>query len=221
MAKQLNTDEAFKLKNQARHRLIGAVALMVAVVVFLPMVFDSEPDALVGNIELRIPDKSEVPPFHPETASESAVAPAAEAASTVAAPVDKPLAPAVVETKPATPKPVESAPIEAKPAASKPAESKSAPVVAKPAPAPVAKKPSATQKAPTSGWVLQVGAYSREEAGRQMYDSLKQKGFPAYTEKVSGMLRVRVGSYPSREAAEKVKQKLEAIGLHPNVIDLG
>jgi DedD protein len=67
--------------------------------------------------------------------------------------------------------------------------------------------------------VLQVGAYSREEAGRQMLDNLKKRGFPAYTEKVAGMLRVRVGGYPSREAAEKVKLKLEAIGLQPNVIN--
>jgi DedD protein len=63
MAKQINTDEEFKLKRQARHRLIGAVALMVGIVIFLPMVFDSEPDVNVGNIELRIPDKTEVPEF--------------------------------------------------------------------------------------------------------------------------------------------------------------
>ncbi len=52
-----------------------------------------------------------------------------------------------------------------------------------------------------------------------MYDNLKKRGFPAFTEKAGGMLRVRVGEYPSREAAEKVKLKLEAIGLQPNVIN--
>jgi cell division protein FtsN len=33
-------------------------------------------------------------------------------------------------------------------------------------------------------------------------------------------VRVRIGSYPTREAAEKIRHKLEAQGLHPNVVNL-
>jgi DedD protein len=192
MAKQITTDEEFKLQRQARHRLIGAVALMLAIVIFLPMVFDSEPDVNVGNIELRIPDKSEVQEFRSGTqASTVAEAPASAV----------PVAPAAVAV------PVAKAPA--------PAVSASPKVTA----APVPPKPAAPVKAVTpAGWVLQVGAYSREDAAHQMLDNLKKRGFPAYIEKVNGMLRVRVGGYPSREAAEKTRQKLEAIGLHPNVI---
>jgi DedD protein len=202
MAKQINTDEESKLKRQARHRLIGAVALMLAIVVFLPMVFDSEPGVNVGNIELRIPDKSEVAEFRPEATS---MQPAEPAASTVAIAIPTTAeVPVVAKTSPIENKVV--APVTAK--------------VVKPIPTPPKPKAVAPKKmAPPSGWVLQVGAYSREEAGQQMLDNLKKRGFPAYTEKVGGMLRVRVGGYPSREAAEKVKLKLEAIGLQPNLIN--
>lgn len=195
MAKQITTDEEFKLQRQARHRLIGAVALMLAIVIFLPMVFDSEPDVKVGNIELRIPDKSEVPGFRPE-AQASPVAEAPASAVSALPPVSAPVAAPSIK-----------APAQAAPAAPKAAV------------APVPPKSSVPAKAVTpAGWVLQVGAYSKEDAGRQMLDNLKKRGFPAYIEKVNGMSRVRVGGYPSREAAEKVKLKLEAIGLHPNAI---
>jgi DedD protein len=200
MAKQINTDEESKLKRQARHRLIGAVALMLAIVIFLPMVFDSEPGVNVGNIELRIPDKSEVAEFRPETTS---VQPAEPAASSISNAISTPAEVPVVAKVP----PIESKVV--------------APVTPKVVkPVQVTPKTVAPKKtAPPSGWVLQVGAYSREEAGQQMLDNLKKRGFPAYTEKVGGMLRVRVGGYPSREATEKVKLKLEAIGLQPNLIN--
>ena len=200
MAKQINTDEEFKLKRQARHRLIGAVALMLGIVIFLPMVFDSEPDVNVGNIELRIPDKTEVPEFRAEVKVDQ---PAESAVSAVSS-----TSPAAAEESVA----VKTDPVE--PKAAVPATPKAVQSVQA---APKAVAPKKT--APPSGWVLQVGAYSREEAGHQMLDNLKKRGFPAYTEKVGGMLRVRVGGYPSREAAEKVKLKLEAIGLQPNVIN--
>ncbi|MDD2701680.1 MAG: SPOR domain-containing protein [Sideroxydans sp.] len=200
MAKQINTDEEFKLKRQARHRLIGAVALMLAIVIFLPMVFDSEPGVNVGNIELRIPDKNEAPEFRPEPAAEPVVEAAASTLPVAApAPVEAPVA-------------AKTPPVENKVAAPVPAK------VEKPV-QPVPKAVAPKKTAPPSGWVLQVGAYSREDAGRQMLDNLKKRGFPAYTEKVAGMLRVRVGGYPSRESAEKVKLKLEAIGLQPNLIN--
>ncbi|OHC85989.1 MAG: hypothetical protein A3J87_03570 [Sideroxydans sp. RIFOXYB12_FULL_59_6] len=200
MAKQINTDEEFKLKRQARHRLIGAVALMLAIVIFLPMVFDSEPGVNVGSIELRIPDKTEVSDFRPDATPDQVAEPAASAVSAAI--------PAQAE-----------APVAAKTA---PVENKVVQPVAPKAeqPVPAAPKTVAPKKtAPPSGWLLQVGAYSREDAARQMLDNLKKRGFPAFTEKSGGMVRVRVGGYPSREAAEKVKAKLESIGLKPNVIN--
>lgn len=199
MAKQINTDEESKLKRQARHRLVGAVALMLAIVIFLPMVFDSEPGVNVGNIELRIPDKTEVAEFRPEATADQPAEPAAGAVSDA------------IRTPAEVPVVTKAPPVERKVVAPKVVK----PVQEVPKPKTVAPKKTAQP----SGWVLQVGAYSREDAGHQMLDNLKKRGFPAYTEKVAGMLRVRVGGYPSREAAEKVKLKLEAIGLQPNLIN--
>src|SRR5512136_3036881 len=88
-AKQVTTDEESSLKRKARRRLIGAVALSVAVVVVLPMVFDGEPPApTVSDIELRIPDKDKAGEFLsssavPEASAPVAVSAVAESASEV------------------------------------------------------------------------------------------------------------------------------------------
>lgn len=196
MTKQITTDGEFTLQRQARRRLIGAVALMLALVIFLPMIFDADPAAHVTrDIELRIPpptvdspepvvnevvqqnsDVAAIPEMQPVVASE---------VSPVAAPSVQPLAVTGKIVKPAAvppPKPVDTA----------------------------SPKPA--------GWVVQVGAYSKEESAIQMVANLKQRGYPVYTERVGKMVRVRVGNYPSREAADKVRARLEKIGLHPNVL---
>jgi len=70
----------------------------------------------------------------------------------------------------------------------------------------------------TEGFVAQVGAYSNVETAKQEFAKLKKWGFKAYTEKVAGMTRVRVGPYPDRAKAEEVVQQLEKHGLHPVVL---
>ena len=47
-------------KKRARRRLIGAVALVLAAVIGLPMVLDSEPKPVVDNISIQIPSKDTV-----------------------------------------------------------------------------------------------------------------------------------------------------------------
>ena len=50
-------DSVLPEKKRARRRLLGAVALVVAVVIGLPMVLDSEPKPLADDIAIRIPSK--------------------------------------------------------------------------------------------------------------------------------------------------------------------
>lgn len=208
MAKQLSTEEELNIKRQSRRRLIGAVTLVVVVVIFLPIVFDSEQSPTAGNnIELRIPDKDKVPEFQPKIdlpeidkmASEVEAAPAvASAPVAVSAPaiVPAPVKPAVTAPAVTKPKTEVKPKVESKPAA----------------------KPQAA--VPKTGWGVQVGAFANTDTARNLQARLSQQGYHAYTEKAGNVTRVRIGSYPTREAAEKVQAKLVAQGTQANVVSL-
>lgn len=219
MAKQ-TTEEEFNLKRQTRRRLIGAIALVLFVVILLPIVFDSEPAPATGNdIELRIPNKDNAGEFQPKIdlpeldkmASAAAAASAVESAPVVASapvaavvptPLEKTVAPAVNKAKPEVKAKTET---KAKPEAKPKAESK-----------PVAK----AQAVPKSGWVVQVGAFANADTAKSLQAKLSKQGYHAYTEKAGSVVRVRVGSYPTREAAERAQGKLEAQGTQSNVVNL-
>src|SRR5882672_10204071 len=63
---KLIADEELQLKVRARHRLIGAIALVVALVVVVPMVFDSTPRQEKSEIPIQIPAPESAPPFNPK-----------------------------------------------------------------------------------------------------------------------------------------------------------
>jgi DedD protein len=215
MAKQ-TTEEEFNLRRLSRRRLIGAIALVLVVVFLLPTVFDSEPAPSTGNnIELRIPNKDNAGEFQPKIdlpeldKMASAVAATSAVASAPVAP-GKPVAvPAPTsEKKPITPALVVNKPkpeVKAKPEAKPRVESK-----------PVAKP----QGVPKSGWVVQVGAFANLDTVRNLQIKLSKLGYHTYTEKAGDVVRVRIGSYPTREAAEKVQSKLETQGMQANVVNL-
>ncbi|HSM99282.1 MAG TPA: SPOR domain-containing protein [Gallionella sp.] len=198
MAKQ-QTDDELNLRRKARRRLIGAVALTLAVVVILPMVLDSEPRITGKDIDLSIPDPDKAGEFVPRVAVSAMPVPAASSAV-----VEIP-APPVTQTDAAKPvvAPVQSrmATGKAQPAAQKPAETRNA------------DKPAGVES-----YVAQVGAYSNADTAKQELKKLKKWGFKAYTEKAGDKTRVRVGPYPDRDKAEKVAHLLEKHGLHPVIV---
>lgn len=53
------------LKRRGRRRLVGAVALILAAVIVLPMVFDPEPRGSGSSVSVRIPPEDEAP-FNPK-----------------------------------------------------------------------------------------------------------------------------------------------------------
>ncbi len=184
MAKAIS-DEEVQLKKRARRRLVGAITLVLIVVVFLPMVLDNEPRPLSEDIEISIPN---VP-------SDS------EAPAAVPAPAPLPYKPVEPPDAPPSPAPVQPA-------------QPSAP--AQPAPAPAPAKPA--EKPPAQGnHVVQLAAFSNAETAKQLVAKVRQNGFKAYTEAVSTpngqRTRVRVGPYPSKEAAEKARDRLKALKL--------
>ena len=57
--------EASEIRRRGRRRLIGAIALVVLAVVFVPMILDSEPRTKRAEPSLEIPEKDKVAPLPP------------------------------------------------------------------------------------------------------------------------------------------------------------
>jgi DedD protein len=209
MAKQ-QTDDELNIRRKQRRRLVGAIALTLAVVVVLPMVLDDAPKSTQADIELRIPDPDKAGEFVPSVEiPESGMPLPAPATPAVAVPaVVAPAVPEVVQPSAAA----KDTP--AKPAANTAPATTPTTTIKTPAPKPAEKPVSAAD----TGYVAQVGAYANADAAKQESAKLKQWGFKAYTEKAGDKTRVRVGPYPSREKAETVGKQLEKRGLQPVIL---
>jgi DedD protein len=180
------------LKRRGRRRLVGAVALVLAAVIVLPMVFDPEPRHSAPPVSVRIPGEDEAP-FKPKA-------------------VPKPAEKKVEEKK------AEQPPAEAK--AEKKAEKKAAEkaILSKPAPAkpPPAERARAEAALAGAEYVVQVGVFADPAAA---VDMLKAAKLPYYTEALKDNLtRVRAGPFPSKEAAEKARERLKGLGLEPGSV---
>jgi DedD protein len=125
--------------------------------------------------------------------------------------------PAEKNAAPAAPSPA-PAPAKAPEPAPTPAESKPAPAESKAAPAAPMETtaPSSAATPPREGYAVQLAAYADDKGANALANRLKRSGYPAYTEPLKtsrGTLwRVRVGPYPSRDAATGVRDKLKAEG---------
>jgi DedD protein len=205
------SDEELQLKKRARRRLIGAIVLVLAAAVVLPMVLDKEPKPVGQDIEIKIPSpesgafKSKIVPAEPATQSKPAAKPPAAATKPEATPEPQgqPAAPPAAETKPAAAAAVKETPKEKTDAGKK--------------------ATSATQKAaPQSGtFVVQVAALSDAAKAKQIQQKISGAGIKSYTEIVKtakgDVTRVRAGPFATRGAAEKARDELKAMGLNGNV----
>jgi DedD protein len=200
------SDEELQLRRRARRRLIGAVVLVTAVVVVLPMVLDSEPRPAGQPISVQIPSP-DAGGFAPKLAP---LPPAPQpAASQPSAPAATPAveAPAKVAAVPAPPAAQETPP----PAAKEPARP---PAKAKPKPKPAA-------KAKGGQYVVQVIALADAGRAQQMQQQIAGAGIKSYTEVVKtakgDVTRVRAGPFSSRGAAEKAREQLKKLGMNGNI----
>lgn len=201
------SDEELQLKKRARRRLVGAVVLVTAVAVVLPMILDSEPKPTSQNINIQIPSPdagvSTLKPLPLKPAEAAPAKPEAKAESQT-------------ETKP-EPKAEAKLPAKAETQAAPKAEAKTSPVKASPKTAakPAAKpevKAAVPPKPAAESFVVQVVALSDTERAKALQAKIAGSGLKAYTEVVQTttgpVTRVRVGPYASREAAEKARQQL-------------
>lgn len=200
-------DDNLELKKRARRRLVGAAALALLAAIVLPMVMDQEPRPLNQDVQIQIP-RQEGDNFtaHPIATPGDAAQPAVAAnPDTPAEPespgATPPLRPTPVPAEAAKPEPV-------KPESPKPEASKA------PAPKTESSRPEAILSGQSESYVVQLGAYKDESNVVSLRTKLKSEGFPTYTEKVADKTRVRVGPYPSREAAEKAANQLRKLGLN-------
>lgn len=211
------SDEEIQLRGKARRRLVGAVGLVLAAAVVLPLVLESKPKSLNQDIAIEIPKPGEsslgaaVPARPPQAAP-----PAAAVPPTPDIPVAKPPPVASVADKPAD-KPA-AKPTE-KPA-SKPAAKLAEKSAAKPA---AASPPAKAPEKPTVGaFVIQVAALASADNAKQLQDKLAANGVKAYTDTVKGahgaLTRVRVGPFGSREEADKALARVKKLGVDGKVV---
>jgi DedD protein len=221
------------MRRRARHRLIGAVVLVLVGLIGFPLLFDTQPRPVAVDIPIEIPDRNKVKPLPPlpqapVAAGKVAEAPASEpAASATPAPVaeSKPEPVAKAEPKPA---PAE------KVAKSEPVEKKAEP---KAESRPEPKAESAKAKALLEGrsittadaangsrYVVQVGAFAEKDKARQAQQKLERAGLKNYTnvaETRNGTrIRVRAGPFASKAEADKAAEKIKGLDLPAAVLTL-
>ena len=215
------SEDVNTLKRRGRRRLVGAIALVLAAVIVLPMVFDPEPRGSAPPVNVRIPGEDDTA-FVPKVTAKKALEKPKPAAQAGAKALEK--SPEKAEGKVAEAPAEKAAPAVPEAAAEKPAPKVEIVVkksVEKPAPAPVAERAKAEAvKAEVAlageQFIVPAGAYV-DPSG--VIDRLKAAKIPFYTEpiatKAGTVTRVRAGPFASRDAADRVLQQLKDLGLKP------
>jgi DedD protein len=225
---QASTDSVEAMRQKAKFRLIGSIVLVLAAVVGLPMLFDSQPRTVPVDIPIDIPDKAKVaplPPVRSPTNAPSAPAPAAtvedkaslsgkEEIINSGQTAGKPAASASKPAAVATPEPI-TAPSGADDAAAKAAAK------AKQAEADKARKAADEDKAKAA----KVKAAEAEKTKRDLEASRAKALLDDQTAETkpaeakpsasaeSGRFVVQFGAFTDVAKSREVRQKVEKVGL--------
>ncbi len=233
-----------EIKRRGRLRLIGAITIGLLAIVFLPMIFDSEPERNKSKskpgsqeISIQIPPKEGLPPL---PAPILAPAPATSPAATSAAPEATSNAAVASVVVPAAPPATVNAPAKVevtrddKKDEKKPEKkpdpvtqvAKVAPTPASPPSQPASSPPKSAAKAvePKQGFVVQIGAYKDAENAKQIIAQAKVAKLPVYTDSIaiSGgtVTRVRVGPFATKEKADSALAQLKLTGSDGKIVPL-
>lgn len=170
-----------------KQRIIGAVVLIIAAVVFLPMLLSGQDETV--QVEVEVP---EAPVLDSQLMEPVAPAPLPEPAAVPDMPTSLSEAP---EPAPA-----------AAPAAV-------APTPAPAEPEPVTELAPVAAPATTGDWVIQLGSFSSASNAEGLSKELRTQGYNAYTFSATvqgkSITRVYVGPLASREAATRLRDELE------------
>lgn len=204
------SEEELLLRKRARRRLLGAITLVTLLVIFLPMLFDEESTQERQEIDIQIPSEDLVTENYPwmmptdPSSDEIEVSTDQPDESLAMAPQGSPrIADEIHEESgdnQSTPIPL-TKPQHLKPVAQ------------------LSKAPEMTQPKTTEGvFVIQLGAFSDPLKAKQQLQNLTSSGINgAYVETIkvghNEMVRVRVGPFSTRRAAEDEYEKLKKMGL--------
>ena len=233
-------DPVLPEKKRARRRLLGAVALVLAVIIGLPMVLDSEPKPLPDDLTIEIPSKDRAPAatVSKPIGKRSGVAmpvpalagldqkeeivemPAAIAPPKLSA-AGKDAEPTLpVKTKAPPAKPKTEASTASRSLAAVPAAAPAPAGTPSPAPAPAPAKPAASEAdtaVKNAKFTLQVAAFASLDKVNELRSKLKEAGIATYTQKVATengeRIRIRIGPLNSKQDAEKLRARLTSMGL--------
>jgi len=214
-----DNQEAIDLRRKARRRLIGALALVLALVIVPPWVMDLEPKPVVTNLTVEIP-KQETTGFKPPVAPPPETPPA-EALTPKPPDVDPASGTRGEKPKPVPPK-AESKPepmaraLPSEQVRSTPSEGPRTPPPEPPPQSTEAKRAEAILNA--ENFVVPVAAFSNPQNAKDLEAKLAKAGVKYYTETVGTQTRVRAGPFATKEAAEQARDKLKTLGISPGAV---
>jgi len=221
-------DATAALRTRARRRLIGAVALLLAVAILVPLLLDPAPRPVSDNIAIDIP--SERQPFTPRLALPPVPDPGQ---APLAPPPDLPPTEAVEKAPAEPPAPATEKKVEEEPKATSKSAARSAAATKEPAkeartaraePRPAKPEPRVTEatRSRSGKLVLQAAALGSEPAAQDLSERLRKAGFAPFIEKIETpdgvRYRVRVGPYSTRDEAQRAQARLRALGVSATLI---
>jgi DedD protein len=234
---QATEAQVAELRGKARRRLIGALVLVLTAVIFVPMLFDSAPpdQSLPAPVVVPAMPASQAPETQLAASSGSLQqAPQPDTAQLTDVPMPQaPAAPSEAHSPPASepataPQPGAStsagstAAASANTPASDPAPSKPAPRTGRTDDGSVAiallEGRTPQKAAPEKGnFILQIAAYGTDKDAQVRRDKLIASGVTnAYVEQAMSngkpTYRLRVGPFPTRDAAQAAQARLRALG---------
>ena len=177
------------MESGLKQRIIGALVLVAAAVIFLPMLLSGQDET--ERVEVEVPaepvmDDSPLLTAQPPSLPE---------------PVPVPRIPEPMVDTPA---------VVAEPVAPAPVSEPAAPAVT---PAPADAAPTPPSAAAQGGWVVQQGSFSSQDNAEGLRKTLAEQGYNAYVRAASvdgkRIVRVYVGPVATRDAANRIRDELE------------
>ncbi|TYZ46808.1 SPOR domain-containing protein [Ralstonia solanacearum] len=215
-------DPELPQKQRARRRLIGAVVLVGAAVVVLPLAFDAKPRPVTDGVAVQIQDQ-------PVDRGAKASADEPKVASRRSAPRADGAAPQQAQALDQGEEVVSSA--GGTSAASTPAAAKPSPKAAGATATdtkPQAKPAASVQAAPAAEakdgkFLLLIGAFASEDRARNWLSKLKGEKIPGYIEhkkvpEKGDLALLRAGPFNDRASAEMAQKRAEQLGLTPKLV---